>query len=141
MADEKKDIRIDVEHLDFDVTYRPNQVALEVHDKDDAFTYRWVGNDPRAIASRQRMGYEVVPKTDKAHTVSGDSPDGRIMAGGQLVLMRRKREITEAHEAHLRKRAEAARIGPRESFKTKAARANVESIDESEETVTRSIKG
>ena len=51
------------------------------------------------------------------------------------MVMRREREITEAHQEHLKRKAERAVHGPSRAFETKAARLGVETEDKTRVSV------
>lgn len=132
MAESKKasapKVSIDVEHIDFESRYKPHQKAFDVGGKDPEFDYRWVRATPERIASLQRTGFDFVQKSEVS-TVKGADPDGKIRVSGKEVLMRRPKSIGDQHRDFLRKKAAGAVAAPRESFKSKASRANVETYD------------
>lgn len=125
----KSKVRLVVESF-MNMSLNPHQRRLEVHDKDPNYQYRLVGNTPDRIAYRQEMGYEVVTD-DQVKTSSLKQADNRKIIAGKYVLMRRPNEIAEAHEAALRRKADEARVGPMESFKSKARRLGVDTEDKS----------
>lgn len=128
-----EEVQIDVEHIDFDVTYRPNQSALEIYNKDPEFDYRWVRNDPGRIRLKRRQGYTLC-SPEELDTINPESPDGTVRAGGELVAMKRPQAIAEKHKDHLRQRAYRVAQGAREAFKTKAERVNV-SVEDTTQAV------
>lgn len=122
--------KLTIEHFRRVAGLRPYQSMLEVHEKEEGFEYRLVENTPEAIRYRQELGYEVV--LDGPATVKGSvgQPDRRKIVAGELVLMRRAKDI---HNLDVKARKERARDmmrGPIESFKAKAARLGVDVVDE-----------
>ena len=125
-----------VEHFRQVAALKPYQSMLEVGDKDPDFQYRLVENTPEAIRYREQLGYLVV--TDSDETVEGavGQPDRRRLIAGELVVMRRPKELAEMHEQVLKERSMAMQRGPIERFKGKAQRLGVEVVDETKMMVS-----
>ena len=126
--------KLTVEYFEADRLKRPRQRRLEVSNRDPMYHYRLVRNNPEDISYRQEMGYEI-DTTGEVKTSSKGQPDKRQIIAGQYVLMRRPKEIQEAHELALKKKAAKKRRGPIESFKGKARGMGVEVIDKTTEVV------
>jgi len=120
-----------IQHLHMASLATPFTRRLRVTDKEEGFHYRWVRDDPDAIDRRTEMGFNLV--TDETEKARGgeeaDKIDNVRRAAGRYVLMRQPQEIHEAYVELQKEKAAKAVHGPREIFKTIAARSGVETED------------
>lgn len=121
------EIRLD--HHDLDFGFRPYNAMMEVVGKDKNFEYRHVRNTPQQIRYREKLGYELVTKDDGVEVPGGTVVDGRLVCGGEHVLMKRHKSLTEKHLDYLKKKAARSRMGPNNAFKNQAKKHNVEVVD------------
>lgn len=136
---EKKDKKKKLLVERFDHGYNQHEEELRLEGTDPDFTYRHVKNTPARIRYWKRMGFEMCSREEEPDLITADdagSPDGRIHTAGVYVLMRREREISEAHQEHLKRKAQRAVDGPARAFETKAARLDVKT-----ENTTRVTQG
>lgn len=130
VAEKKEKTKLIVEQ--FGKGFRAHEAELTLEGTDPEHTYRHVKNTPARIRYWKRMGFELCSAEEEPNLITasdGGSPDGRIHTAGVYVLMRRNREITEAHQQHLKNKAAKSVHGPARAFENKAARLGVETED------------
>jgi hypothetical protein len=121
--------KLTVEHFERATGFRPRQRLLEVKDKKPDRNYRLVSNNPDKIEYWKELGFEVETAGEGAQSSSKGQPDQRQVVAGAYVLMSRPMELAEAHRTALDKRALTRMAGPREAFKSMAAKHGVETED------------
>ncbi len=116
----------------FSKGFRAHEEELTLEGTNSDYTYRHVKNTPARIRYWKRMGFEMCTRENEPDLITASdsgAPGGNIHTAGVYVVMRREREITEAHQAHLKLKSARAVHGPAKAFETKAARLNVETED------------
>lgn len=130
LAKKKENVKLIVEQ--FGTGFKPHEAELTLEGKDASYTYRHVKNTPARIRYWKRMGFEMCTKENSPDLITASesgTPGDIIHTAGVYVLMRREREITEAHQEHLKRKSARAVHGPAKAFETKAARLNVKTED------------